>query len=212
MSHKDKPGPEKGSDDWETERLRLREDLGNRMKAERRACGLTLEAAAERSGVALSTIHKIENGRVSPSYENIIRIARAYGVGMERLFSTEHEDPQTTRLTVTKAGQGRKVHTDKFEYEVLCNGLSEKKIMPLVTVVTRRAPLAPEDLEAHSGEETIFVLSGRVELVVQHYAPVELGPGDCAYFDSTLKHGLRALDDIETRVFWACTYIDVDKG
>ncbi|MFD0981002.1 helix-turn-helix domain-containing protein [Tropicimonas aquimaris] len=195
---------------WEAERLHLREELGNRMKSERLACSLTLAAAAERSGLALSTIHKIENGRVSPSYENIVRIARAYGIGMERLFSAEATAQPTTRMAVTKAGQGRKVRTDKFEYEVLCNSLSEKRIMPLVTVVTRRAPLEPEDLEAHPGEETIFVLSGQVELVVQHYAPVTLEPGDCAYFDSTLKHGLRALGDAEARVFWACTYIDVD--
>ncbi|WP_086053519.1 helix-turn-helix domain-containing protein [Pseudoruegeria sp. SK021] len=197
-------------DDWETERMQLRTDLGGRMKAVRLGCGLTLEAAAQRTGLALSTIHKIENGRVSPSYENLVRIARAYDIGMERLFSSDHEAHQTTRMSVTKAGQGRKVRSKNFEYEVLCNALAEKKIIPLVTLVEKRAPLRPEDLESHDGEETLYVLSGRVELVVEHYQPVILEPGDCAYFDSTIKHGLRALDDTETKVFWACTYIDVD--
>ncbi|OJY28345.1 MAG: XRE family transcriptional regulator [Rhodobacterales bacterium 65-51] len=198
-------------DDWEAERLQLRLDLGNRMKSVRQACGLTLEAAAQRTGLAVSTIHKIENGRVSPSYENLVRIARAYDIGMERLFSSDHEAHQTTRMTVTKAGQGRKVRSKNFEYEVLCNALAEKKIIPLVTRVEKRAPLKPSELEAHDGEETLYVLSGRIELVVEHYQPVVLEPGDCAYFDSTLKHGLRALDDDEARVFWACTYIDVDR-
>lgn len=199
------------NDDWEAERLQLRSDLGSRMKAVRQACGFTLEVAAQRTGLALSTIHKIENGRVSPSYENLVRVARAYDIGMERLFSSDHEAHQTTRMTVTKAGQGRKVRAKHFEYEVLCNALAEKKIIPLVTLVEKRAPLAPEDLESHDGEETLYVLSGRIELVVEHYKPVVLEPGDCAYFDSTLKHGLRALDDDEARIFWACTYIDVDK-
>ncbi|WP_114389490.1 helix-turn-helix domain-containing protein [Notoacmeibacter marinus] len=198
-----------GHADWQSERQRLRADLGGRMKAERQAAGLTLEAAAQRSGLALSTIHKIENGRVSPSYENLVRIARAYEIGMERLFSADHESPQTTRMTVTKAGQGRIVRSRNFEYEVLCNALADKKIIPLVTLVERRAPLTPADLEAHDGEETLYVLSGRVELVVEHYAPVTLELGDCAYFDSTLKHGLRALDDTETKIFWACTYTDL---
>lgn len=199
------------NDDWEAERLQLRSDLGSRMKAVRQARGFTLEVAAQRTGLALSTIHKIENGRVSPSYENLVRVARAYDIGMERLFSSDHEAHQTTRMTVTKAGQGRKVRAKHFEYEVLCNALAEKKIIPLVTLVEKRAPLAPEDLESHDGEETLYVLSGRIELVVEHYKPVVLEPGDCAYFDSTLKHGLRALDDDEARIFWACTYIDVDK-
>jgi transcriptional regulator with XRE-family HTH domain len=199
------------NDDWEAERLQLRSDLGSRMKAVRQACGFTLEVAAQRTGLALSTIHKIENGRVSPSYENLVRVARAYDIGMERLFSSDHEAHQTTRMTVTKAGEGRKVRAKHFEYEVLCNALAEKKIIPLVTLVEKRAPLAPEDLESHDGEETLYVLSGRIELVVEHYKPVVLEPGDCAYFDSTLKHGLRALDDDDARIFWACTYIDVDK-
>ncbi len=200
-----------GAEDWEAERLQLRSELGARMKAVRQGCGYTLEVAAQRAGLALSTIHKIENGRVSPSYENLVRIARAYGVGMERLFSDDHEAQPTTRMTVTRAGEGRKVRSKHFEYEVLCNALAEKKIIPLVTRVERRAPLKPEDLEAHDGEETLYVLSGRVELVVEHYEPVVLGPGDCVYFDSTLKHGLRAVDEAGARVFWACTYIDVDR-
>ena len=211
MAKTEKAKLEPVAEDWEAERQHLRDELGSRMKAVRQACGFTLEGAAQRTGLALSTIHKIENGRVSPSYENLVRIARAYGIGMERLFSSDHEPHQTTRMTVTKAGQGRKVRSKNFEYEVLCNALAEKKIVPLVTRVEKRAPLTRKDLEAHTGEETLYVLSGRVELVVEHYEPVVLETGDCAYFDSTIKHGLRALDDTETRVFWACTYTDVDK-
>ncbi|SOC12615.1 helix-turn-helix domain-containing protein [Rhodobacter maris] len=210
-SSPDEAEPASSAEGWEAERLQLRSDLGSRMKAVRQACGLTLEAAAQRTGLALSTIHKIENGRVSPSYENLVRIARAYDIGMERLFSADHEAVQTTRMTVTKAGQGRKVRSKNFEYEVLCNALAEKKIIPLVTRVEQRGPLKPEELEAHTGEETLYVLSGRIELVVEHYQPVVLEPGDCAYFDSTIRHGLRALDAEEARVFWACTYVDVDK-
>ena len=196
-------------DDWDTERQQLRADLGARMKAVRQGCGFTLEVAAQRTGLAVSTIHKIENGRVSPSYENLVRIARAYDIGMERLFSADHDSAPTTRMTVTRAGQGRIVRSRHFEYEGLCNALADKKIIPLVTRVERRDPLTADDLEAHTGEETLFVLSGRVELVVEHYEPVTLETGDCAYFDSTLRHGLRALDDSDTRVFWACTYADV---
>ncbi|QIE43383.1 helix-turn-helix domain-containing protein (plasmid) [Rhodobacteraceae bacterium SC52] len=209
MSDLDSYAPAQEPDDWEVQRQHLRRALGARMKAVRRECGLTLDAAAQRSGLALSTIHKIENGRVSPSYENLVRVARAYEVGMERLFSDDHESPQTTRMTVTRAGMGRTVRTKNFEYEVLCNALTDKKIIPLVTRVERREPLGPADMEAHTGEETLFVLSGQVEVTVEHYEPVVLHPGDCVYFDSTLKHGLRALDDTETRVFWACTYTDV---
>ncbi|WP_420003678.1 helix-turn-helix domain-containing protein [Arenibacterium sp. LLYu02] len=199
------------TDDWEAERQQLRMELGTRMKTLRQDCGFTLEAAAQCTGLALSTIHKIENGRVSPSYENLVRIARGYGVGMERLVAGEEEQPQTTRMTVSRAGQGRKMRSAHFEYEVLCNALTHKKIIPIVTKVEQRPALKPADLEAHAGEETIYVLSGRVELSVEHYETVVLEPGDCAYFDSTLRHGLRALDETETKVFWASTNIPDER-
>lgn len=191
---------------WAEEREKLRADLGQRMKALRQDCGLTLEGAALRTGLALSTIHKIENGRVSPSYENLVRVARGYGVGIERLLSAdEGGDTAKTRMTVTRAGSGGKVRTSSYEYEVLCTALSEKKIIPLVARIDRRSKLNTKDLGAHDGEECIYVLSGRVELQVEHYAPVELGVGDCAYYDSTLKHAIRALDDTETKIFWTST-------
>ncbi|MEP2919236.1 MAG: XRE family transcriptional regulator [Sulfitobacter sp.] len=196
-------------DDWETTRLELRNDLAMRMKSLRTTNGFTLEYAAQKSGLALSTIQKIESGRTSPSYENLVRIARVYGVGLEQIFASDAEVQQTTRMTVTRAGQGRKVRTKFFEYEALCNALTGKKIVPLVTLVENRAPLSLSDLSAHEGEEFIYVLSGRLELAVEHYQPVILETGDSTYFDSTLKHGLRALNDEETRILWACTYVDV---
>lgn len=198
---------ENGDDgNWAEEREKLRADLGQRMKALRQDCGLTLEGAAARTGLALSTIHKIENGRVSPSYENLVRVARGYGVRIERLLSNEADsETAKTRMTVTRAGAGSKARTSSYEYEVLCAALSEKRIIPLVATIDRRAKLSAKDLGAHDGEECIYVLSGRIELQVEHYAPVELGVGDCAYFDSTLKHAIRALDETETKIFWTST-------
>lgn len=209
MASEGKANSVRSDDDWETTRLELRNDLALRMKSLRTASGFTLEHAAQKSGLALSTIQKIESGRTSPSYENLVRIARVYGVGLEQIFASDAEAPHTTRMTVTRAGEGRKVRTKFFEYEALCNALTGKKIVPLVTLVENRMPLSLSDLSAHEGEEFIYVLSGRLELAVEHYQPVVLGAGDSTYFDSTLKHGLRALDDDETRILWACTYVDV---
>lgn len=196
--------------DWEAERQQLRAELGLRMRGLRQAAGLTLEQAAQRTGLALSTIHKIEAGRVSPSYENLLRVARGYQVGIEQLFGSP--PAQTTRLAITKAGQGARLDAEHIGYEMLGNTLSAKKIIPLLATVAPRAPLRPEELAAHAGEELVYVLAGAVELTVEHYQPVTLTLGDCAYFDSTLKHGLRALGDAPAKLFWASTCNDHADG
>lgn len=196
---------------WPEEREKLRAGLGHRMRALRQECGLTLEGAAHRTGLALSTIHKIENGRVSPSYENLVRIARGYNVRMERIFtSDEATETAKTRMTVSRAGSGSKVRSAAYEYEILCNALSQKQIIPLVARIERRAPITPADMDSHEGEECIYILSGRVELHVEHYAPVQLGVGDCAYYDSTLKHAIRALGEGDAVVFWTSTDVALE--
>lgn len=79
------------------------------------------------TGLATSTIYKVENGKVSPSFENLLRLARGYGVGLEKLIESPAEEVNTTRLTVTRLGEGRAVHGKTYNYEVLCNGLTGKK-------------------------------------------------------------------------------------
>jgi quercetin dioxygenase-like cupin family protein len=56
-----------------------------------------------------------------------------------------------------------------------------------MTVKARSVPPAA-DWSTHPGEEYVLVLSGAVELHTEHYAPVRLGAGDSAYFDSLMKH------------------------
>lgn len=191
----------------DAERSRIRTELGSRVKSLRIGEGLTLEQASEKTGLAVSTIHKVENGRVSPSFENLLRLARGYGVGLEKLIESPSEEVNTTRLTVTRAGEGRAIGGKTYDYEILCNGLTGKKIIPLIARIGPRGPLTDDTLDQHTGEELLFVLEGEIELKVEHYETVILKAGDCAYYDSTMRHGIRSLSPQVARVLWACTHI-----
>ncbi|MDC0659379.1 XRE family transcriptional regulator [Leisingera sp. SS27] len=190
------------------EKNHIRTELGNRVKSLRLGEGMTLEQASGATGLAVSTIYKVENGKVSPSFENLLRLARGYGVGLEKLIESPAEEMNTTRLTVTRSGEGRAVSGKTYEYEVLCNGLTGKKIIPLIATIGPRGPLEPNQLDRHEGEELVFILTGDIELKVEHYQPVILRAGDCAYYDSTMRHGIRSLGTQEARVLWACTHVE----
>ncbi|SDX96549.1 Helix-turn-helix, partial [Ruegeria halocynthiae] len=88
----------------EDEKARIRSELGSRVKSLRVSEGMTLEQASEKTGLAVSTIYKVENGKVSPSFENLLRLARGYSVGLEKLIESPPEEVNTTRLTVTRSG------------------------------------------------------------------------------------------------------------
>lgn len=62
------------------------------LKMARRIAGLTQEQLAERAGVDSALISRLERGgaRRRPSYEAIVRIARALNIAPDELFPVEN--------------------------------------------------------------------------------------------------------------------------
>lgn len=163
------------------------QDLGQRIKEVRRREKLTLAELSERSGVAISTLSKIENGQTTGSVDTLFKIAR----GLRVLFDTLVDPPASAadaRWVVTRAGEAERFSTEHYDYDMHAAGLVSKRMLPLAMTVKTREPPAAEDWSTHPGEEYALVLEGAVELHTEHYAPVLLEAGDSAYFDSRMKH------------------------
>lgn len=190
------------------QRNELRENLGKRVRALRRKAGLTLQAASEQTGLAPSTLSKIENGQMSPTYENLVRIASGYRIELEGLLANRSPTIATARYTLTRKGEGKQLSTDEYLYEMLCTSISQKRIIPLVATIKRHEFLGPQDFGMHEGEEMVYVLSGSVDVHLEHYEPITLNEGDCAYFDSTMGHALISSGSDEAKVFWVCTHAE----
>ena len=188
------------------ERADLRQALGDRMRKLRRQLDITLQEASARTGLATSTLSKIENGRMSPTYDNLLRIASGYSVGIEALFARGSPDIATTRYTITRRNEGKVLPTQDYRYEMLCTSLSRKQIIPIVSTVKRHTFSGPEDFVRHIGEEMVYVLSGRVEVYLEHYEPFVLEVGDCTYFDSTMGHALISKSEEDAQILWVCTH------
>ena len=62
-------------------------DLGARVRDLRRAKGWTLEQAAAQGGLARSTLSKIENGQMSPTFEALKKLALGLGISVPQLFT-----------------------------------------------------------------------------------------------------------------------------
>ena len=84
-------------------------DLGARVRELRKERDWTLEPAANRAGLARSTLSKIENGQMSPTYEALKKLATGLGISIPQLFTAPDRDQVTGRLTVTKGATGRRL-------------------------------------------------------------------------------------------------------
>lgn len=181
--------------------------IGETVQVMRKESGMTLNDLAQRAGISLSAVSKIENGQVSPTYETILRLATGLNVEVTELFGSKAREPAAGRLVVTRAGDGICQSTPHYEYQMLCAGLATKEFTPLLTRINARKVSDFNELQGHIGEEFFYVLSGRVILHSTHYAPIELQPGDSCYFDSSMGHALTSQGEAEATILWIATRV-----
>jgi transcriptional regulator with XRE-family HTH domain len=176
--------------------------LGERVRAIRRARNWTLEEAARRAGLARSTLSKIENEQMSPSFEAVRKLALGLGIDVPQLFRPAGEDRASGRRSLTRAGAGEPHPTATYEHEMLATDLTAKRMLPYRTIVRARAFEEFDGWVRHEGEEFLLVLSGAVRFFSEFYAPVDLGPGDSAYYDAAMGHCLISVSAEDAVILW----------
>jgi transcriptional regulator with XRE-family HTH domain len=182
--------------------------FGARVRRLRTQQGLTLQEVSDRSGLAASTVSKVEQGKLSPTYENLLRLAEGLRADLGALFGDAPTMPALAgRRSVTRAGQGARLETAQYNYELLAAELSHKKLVPLRTILRARSLTEFPDYVRHDGEEFLYVLSGTVELLTEGYAPLRLAPGDSCYFDSVMGHACLSVGETEATILWVCSHV-----
>jgi transcriptional regulator with XRE-family HTH domain len=185
--------------------------LGQCLKAARQARGLTLKQVAERTGMALSTLSKVENGLMSLTYDKLLQLTTGLKMDIAELFSpagprTEQGRPVTARRSISRAGQGQVVNTRFYTYIYQCTDLIGKRMVPILAEVRARSLQEFGPLLRHSGEEYFLVTRGSVEVHTEFYAPEILHEGDGIYLDSTMGHAyLNAGDEDSAKGVCLCT-------
>src|SRR6056297_701057 len=165
--------------------------LGERVRAIRLSQQLTLEEASQRTGVARSTLSKIENELISPTFTIVQKLVHGLGIDIPQLFSQPRAGASPGgRRDITRRGAGRPHPTPTYAHELLATELTQKKMVPFRTEVHARAFAEYPDWVRHEGEEFLYVLSGALLLYTEFYEPVALYEGDSAYYDCTMGHAL----------------------
>ena len=185
--------------------------LGQCLKAARQARGLTLKQVAERTGMALSTLSKVENGLMSLTYDKLLQLTSGLKMDIAELFSPtgsrpEQGRPVTARRSISRAGQGYAVSTEFYTYIYQCTDLIGKRMVPILAEVRARSLEEFGPMLRHSGEEYFLVTSGSVEVHTEFYAPEILHEGDSIYLDSTMGHAyLNAGQEAAAKGVCLCT-------
>ena len=182
-------------------------DLGVRVRELRKARNWTLEQAASQAGLARSTLSKIENGQMSPTYEALKKLAVGLDISVPQLFTPPQRDQINGRLALTRSGEGAAHATATYEHELLAGTLSRKQMLPYRARVRARSMDEFDGSVRHDGEEFLYVLTGVIRFYSEFYEPVEMRRGDSAYYDATMGHNVVSVSDEDATILWVTSLV-----
>jgi transcriptional regulator with XRE-family HTH domain len=187
---------------------------GAALKALRRKHGWTLAEVSRRTGLPTSTLSKIENDKMSLTFDKLARVSAGLHIDIATLFNGDGGAEAHTgatpagangRRSITRAGQGKAIETKNYSHLYPAWELLNKSIIPIVAELRARSLEEFGELVRHPGEEYAYVLEGEVDLYTSLYAPVRLKTGDSIYFDSGMGHAYIAASEGPCRVLSLCS-------
>ncbi len=177
-------------------------NLGTRVRELRKARNWTLEQAARQAGLARSTLSKIENGQMSPTYDALKKLAVGLQISVPQLFTPPQLEQVNGRLAVTRSGGGTHLATTTYEHELLGETLTKKQMVPYRARVRARDMGEFDGWVRHDGEEFLYVLTGVIRLYTEFYEAIEMRRGDSAYYDATMGHNVVSVSEEDATILW----------
>ena len=157
------------------------EAVGPRLRAARIERGATLAELAETTGISVSTLSRLESGQRKPTLELLLPLARAHQMPLDELVDApETGDPRVRAKPIIRHGRTYVPLTRRP------GGLQAFK------VIFPKDEKLPATLATHEGYEWLYVLSGRLRLILAD-RDLTLGPGEAAEFDTRLPHWFGAV-------------------
>jgi transcriptional regulator with XRE-family HTH domain len=156
-----------------------------RLRELRTEQGLTLQQVAERASIDISTLSRLESGKRRLALDHIPALAAALGVSADELLgSGPAQDPRVrgrqrthdglTRWPLTRSGPASGLHAFKIR-------VSAERNVP------------PAELPVHAGHDWMYVLGGRLRLLLGDEELV-IEPGEAVEFSTWTPHWFGAID------------------
>ncbi|MFG2330782.1 helix-turn-helix domain-containing protein [Streptomyces sp. NPDC048604] len=150
-------------------------EVGPRLRRIRRDRGVTLAELSAATGISVSTLSRLESGGRRPSLELLLPLARAHQVALDELVGAPPVgDPRVRSKPIVRHGR------TMYPLTRQPGGLQAYKVI-------QEKPYENPDPRVHEGYEWLYVLSGRLRLVLGEH-DVVLGAGEAAEFDTRVPH------------------------
>ncbi len=157
-------------------------EVGQRIRLLRDAQGLSLRALAERCGLSINAISRIERGENSPTVASLQLLATALNVSITEFFRTAAEQ----KVVFVKRDSRMHSQHGAMDIESLGVGLHNQRIEPFLVTLQPGAGAEGESI-THNGQEFVYCVAGQIEYQIDGTL-YTLMQGDSLLFEAELPH------------------------
>lgn len=178
-------------------------EVATRIKELREIMGFSVNTMTKLTNVSEKQYLAYESGKEDIPFSFIHKCALTFGVEMTDLL--QGSSAKLSTYTVTRKGQGQETaKEDGINISNLAPKFKDKLAEPYFVTYeySQSVQNKPIHLTTHSGQEFDLVLSGKLKVQVGDHVEV-LEEGDSIYYNSSLPHGMIAVDGK------SCTFVAV---
>ena len=173
------------------------QEMAARIRDLREISGFTAKEMAEKTGVSEAEYMECEGGKADLNFAFIYRCALAFKVDVTDLI--EGFSPKLRGYTVTRQGEGQRIEeAHEMVYYNLAASFQNRIAEPLFVQAKYTPGNETKEIEVttHEGQECDIVINGHLKVKVGDHTET-LGPGDSIYYDSSVPHGMLAVQGID---------------
>lgn len=161
-------------------------NLGDTIHALRKEKKMTLLELAEKSGVALATLSRMENGKMTGTLESHMKICEAIGIPLPELYTNLYPPRKSVELQRQKSRSDIFIHDKNTSSEILASKVLNRKMMPVLIKIGKGGSTHKEETK-YGIDKFIYVLDGKIEAHLGEEKYV-LGKNDSLYFEANISH------------------------
>jgi len=166
------------------------------LKKLRKEKRISLVELAQKSGVAIATLSRIENGKMTGTIQSHEKIAEALEVALPELYKIATKKP--LEVAKDKVGHVLAVQDKKFSSELLMTDTHNKKLIPLIIKISKGAKTSTDATKV-GVDKFVCLLKGRVEAHIGDEV-YGLSGNDSIYFNSSVPHYFKNTGTDEARL------------
>ena len=175
-------------------------EIVHRLRKDRK---MTLLGLSTKSGVALATLSRMENGKMTGTLDSHMRICQALEIALPDLYKDLVASTRKIEVQTKKTRTDVFVHDRRATSEMLAPNVLNKKMMPTMIKIAKSGYTHKEETKVGI-EKFIYVLEGKVELNIGD-EKFNLTKGDTLYFESSVPHYFKNTGTGEARMICVVT-------